>query len=75
MNDEQSGNHPKKLIKTQELAKILGVGISTVEQDRINGKLGIPFVKLGRSVRYKTEDIDRYLSSLKTFTSTSDTGR
>jgi len=62
----------KKLLSTKEAANYLGISVSTLEQSRINGNLGIPFVKLGsRAVRYRMEDLERYLSSLETFISTS----
>ncbi len=61
----------KNLLTTKETAELLGLGKSTLEQDRLYGRLGLPFVRLGRSVRYRRSDVESYLQNLKTFTSTS----
>lgn len=61
----------KDLLTTKETAELLGLGKSTLEQDRIYGRLGLPFVRLGRSVRYRRSDVESYLQNLKAFTSTS----
>ena len=60
------------LLRTKEAAAILSRSVSSLEQDRLNGRLGIRFVKVGkRSVRYRSTDLEKYLQSLPTFTSTS----
>jgi excisionase family DNA binding protein len=64
-------NSPKILLTTREAASILGIGKSTLDQDRLYGRLGLPFVRLGRSIRYRRSDVEDYLQSLKSFTSTS----
>ncbi len=61
----------KNLLTTKETAELLGLGKSTLEQDRLYGRLGLPFVRLGRSVRYRRSNVESYLQNLKTFTSTS----
>jgi excisionase family DNA binding protein len=44
------------LLTTEQTAQILGISPSTLAKARVfGGKL--PFVKLGRSVRYRLEDI------------------
>lgn len=60
-----------QLLTTAVVAVILGLGKSTVEQDRLHGRLGIPFVRLGRSIRYRRADVEAYIQGLKGFTSTS----
>jgi excisionase family DNA binding protein len=62
----------KRLLTTKETAALLGIGKSTLEQDRLYGRLSIPFVRLGRSIRYRWEDVDAYLQNLKSFKSTSE---
>ena len=64
--------YPKLLIKTSELARILNVGESTIEQGRLNGRFPIPFVKLNKSIRYRIEDVQSYISNLKSYHSTSE---
>ncbi len=64
-------NKTRELLKTAEAAAILGIGKSTLDQDRLYGKLGLPFVRLGRSVRYRRSDIEAYLKNLKANTCTS----
>lgn len=44
----------------------------TLANQRIKGG-GIPFLKLGRRVRYRQEDIDAWLESAPLLTSTSET--
>ena len=75
MAEEKSCNFPKRLIKTQELAAILGVGVSTIEQARLTGRLPIPFVRLGRSIRYNITDVENYIANLKAYKSTSEADR
>jgi excisionase family DNA binding protein len=72
MSDNKVLNEkPKELLKTAETAAILGIGKSTLDQDRLYGRLGLPFVRLGRSIRYRRSDVEAYLQNLKAFTSTS----
>jgi len=62
----------KRLLTTREAAALLGIGKSTLDQDRLYGRLGIPFIRMGsRSIRYRREDLEAYLHNLKSFTSTS----
>jgi excisionase family DNA binding protein len=68
-------NGIKELLTTRELAEILKVGKSTLEQDRLYGRLCIPYLRLGRSIRYRWSDVEAYLQGLKSFTSTSDIGK
>ena len=72
MSDNKVLNEkPKELLKTAETAAILGIGKSTLDQDRLYGRLGLPFVRLGRSIRYRRSDVEAYLQNLRSFTSTS----
>lgn len=61
-----------RLIDTHEAAKRLGVGYRTLMNARIyGGPAAIPWVTIGRSVRYSTREIDRYIRA-NTRTSTCD---
>jgi hypothetical protein len=44
--------HDDRLYTRHEAARILGVRHSALEHDAVAGNLGIPFVKLGKRVRY-----------------------
>jgi excisionase family DNA binding protein len=54
----------KKLLNTKELAEYLGVAISTIMHYRLDGR-GAPYIKLGHLVRYRIEDVDKWLEELK----------
>jgi excisionase family DNA binding protein len=62
----------QRLLTTREAAEWLGVSGSFLERDRWAGAR-IPFVKLGRAVRYDPAAIERYLASCVR-RSTSDNG-
>jgi excisionase family DNA binding protein len=74
MANESSNLHqtPKLLLTTTEVAELLGIGKSTLEQDRLYGRLRIPFIRLGRSIKYKRADVEAYIENLKSFTNTSE---
>ncbi|NVJ90163.1 MAG: helix-turn-helix domain-containing protein [Methylocystaceae bacterium] len=56
---------------TQEVADWTGLSKQFFHNDRVTGKLGIPFVKIGRVVRYKRSDIEKFINE-HTFRSTSE---
>jgi excisionase family DNA binding protein len=62
----------KRLLTTQEAADLLHVSVYFLERDRWAGAR-IPFIKVGRAVRYDPDEIDRYLKA-QVRRSTSDTG-
>lgn len=51
------------LLTTQEAADYLRLSPKTLDTARCTGELSIPFVKYGRSVRYRQADLDRYIES------------
>lgn len=51
------------LLDTTAAAEYLGISESLVEKDRWVGTYKIPFVKIGRSVRYRVEDLDAWAAS------------
>lgn len=60
-----------RLIDTEEAARILGVSMNTLCKARVyGGANALPFVKLGRRVRYSMRAIERHVAA-NTFTSTS----
>lgn len=64
----QSG---ERLLDDREVARIIGRARSTLQKDRVAGS-GIPFVRVGRLVRYRQSDVDAYLASLRSLRSTSE---
>ena len=55
------GNQVNFLLTVEQAANYLTLAKSTLDIWRISGGHGLPFVKLGRSVRYKKSDLDEYL--------------
>ncbi len=55
--------HPQYLTERQ-VSKITSRGIQTLRNERSLRK-GIPFVKLGRAVRYNLADVVEYMESRK----------
>lgn len=58
------------MFSQETVAAIRDCSIKTVERDRWLGA-GIPFIKMGRLVRYRKSDISTWLSQHKTQSSTS----
>ncbi len=58
-------------LNTQQAASRLGFEPHTLDQWRWSGK-GPPFVKLGRWVRYRSDDLDEWISTRKSYRSTSE---
>jgi excisionase family DNA binding protein len=51
-----------KLIDSKTLSELLSIQQSTIEKARVM-KSGIPFVRLGRAVRYRLSDVENYLDT------------
>jgi hypothetical protein len=60
-------NSPTKYIDEQEVAGITGRALSTLRNERFNRR-GIPYYKVGRSVRYKLEDVIGFMEAHRIFT-------
>jgi len=54
----------EKLLNTKELAEYLGVAVSTIMQYRLDGR-GPTYIKIGHLVRYRIEDVEAWLETLK----------
>jgi len=59
------------LLSEADVARITGRARSTLQKDRVAGS-GIPFVRIGRLVRYRPTDVAAYLTELPKFRSTSE---
>ena len=53
-----------KYISEVEVSKITGRALSTLRNERSRGK-GIPYIKVGRSVRYNFNDVIDFMESCK----------
>jgi hypothetical protein len=48
------------LLKERETAERLNQSVQTLRNHRSRG-IGVPYVKLGKSVRYCAEDVERFI--------------
>ena len=55
-----------KYLTEKQVAEITGLALSTLRNHRFTGT-GIPYAKLGRSVRYSLSDLIDYLEQRKIF--------
>ena len=53
-------NYEFELLSEKEVAKIYKINVRTLQRERSMG-IGIPYVKLGKRVRYKRGDVEKYL--------------
>lgn len=51
-----------QLITPVQLAEMIGAKVNTLAQWRLTGKYGIPHVKIGDRVRYRTADIRQFIA-------------
>ena len=54
----------KRFINESQVSGITGLSVQTLRNWRFLGK-GIPYVKAGRSVRYKYQDVISYMDARK----------
>jgi len=59
------------LLTDRDVERVTGRARSTLQKDRVSGN-GIPFIRLGRLVRYRPSDVTAYLDGLPSRRSTSD---
>ncbi len=52
-----------KLLTTREAAAILNVKENTLAVWRKNKKHDLPFIKIGRSIRYNESDLENFLAN------------
>lgn len=56
----------RRLINEKDAARYIGMSVSFLRQSRMTGKLknrtpGPPFVKYGKAVRYRLQDLDDWI--------------
>ena len=52
-----------ELLDTEPAANYLGLKGHTLEVWRVTGRYGLPYVRVGRRVKYKRSDLDRFLAA------------
>lgn len=60
------------LLSDHDVAKITGRARSTLQKDRVAGT-GVPYIRIGRLVRYRQSDVVAFLDALPRHHSTSET--
>jgi len=53
--------HEKRLFTVNEIEKMYSISKSFLGKDRMEPKPMIPFIRIGRSVRYRIEDVEQFL--------------
>lgn len=71
LSSNNSSDGFDRLMTEKEVHKLLGIGLSTLQQWRVKG-LGPRYLKIGRSVRYRLSDVQDYIRNCRSFQSTSD---
>ncbi len=56
-----------RYIEENEVSRITGRAVQTLRNDRFNGR-GIPYIKIGRSVRYSLSDVVEFMEKRKIMT-------
>lgn len=52
----------EKLLTPQEAAEILGVSTGTLDVWRSTGRYSLPFVRVGKLIRYNRDDLYAFIS-------------
>jgi len=60
-----------RLLTPQETAELLGVAVGTLTMWRTTRRVVLPYVRVGRHVRYKPEDVRRFVED-RTVTGTAE---
>jgi predicted DNA-binding transcriptional regulator AlpA len=60
-----------RLLTDRQVSEITGRARSTLQKDRLHGD-GIPYVYVGRLVRYRLSDVERFIATLPTCRATSE---
>lgn len=55
-------DHRYDLLREKDVARILKVTVFKLQRDRCRGR-GLPFLRLGRMIRYRRSDVQAYIDS------------
>jgi excisionase family DNA binding protein len=58
----QSTAEADRLLTRAEAAAFLGLRMSALEKDVCEGGIGLPYIKLGRRIRYRRTSLERWLA-------------
>jgi excisionase family DNA binding protein len=65
-HSQQPAHQAPRLLSTEQAAEFLDTRPNTLEVWRSTGRYNLRYVKIGRNVRYKQEDLEEFLR-LNTF--------
>ena len=51
------------LLNAKQVSEMLGIQEQTLAHWRMTGRYDLPYIKVGRSVRYKLSDVEKFLLS------------
>lgn len=54
----------RKLFTPQEMSKLTAIPVTTLAQWRYRGR-GLPYLRIGRLIRYDAADVETYLQSCR----------
>lgn len=57
-----NGSHGEVLLTPKETSQLIGVGNDTLAVWRCNKRYNLPYIKVGRLVRYRLSDVEAFLS-------------
>jgi len=61
MQTKENNQNTLETLTPPEVAKILQVTTKTLEVWRRTGRQSLPFIRIGRSIRYDPKDVQSYL--------------
>jgi hypothetical protein len=50
-----------KLLRPDEVSQLLQIDVETLNTWRCNKRYALPYIKVGRCVRYKAADVDTFI--------------
>jgi len=62
MTEEKHEVEIEMLLTEREVARALRITRGTLQNQRCSGR-GLPFLRLGRTIRYRQADVDAYLKA------------
>lgn len=51
------------LLLPEQAADVVNLAVKTLANDRVTAELGIPFVRIGRAVRYRPSDLRDFIAA------------
>ena len=75
MRVETKHTLPDPLLTDTDVSRLTGRARKTLQKDRLRGgDDSIPFIRLGRLVRYRLSDVERFIAQRPALRSTADAG-